>query len=62
MVSSLLLEGVFAVPFKRVLVSPLLKPLLDPIGQFLGKVIALQLQKILDEIDYLDSFQSGFRP
>lgn len=55
MVNSSLLEGLFAVPFKRVLVSLLLKPLLNPIGHFLGKVMALQ-QKFLDEIDYLDSF------
>lgn len=56
---------------------PLLKkPFLDPsildnfclvfhlsfLGKMVEKVVALQLQRSLKEMDYLDTFQSGFRP
>uniref|UniRef100_A0A8D2JHL2 Reverse transcriptase domain-containing protein n=1 Tax=Varanus komodoensis TaxID=61221 RepID=A0A8D2JHL2_VARKO len=70
-------EGWVPVPLKEVVVRPVLKKaLLDPematnykpvanilfLGKVLKQVVAGQLQALLDETDYLDPFQSGFRP
>ncbi|KAF7246017.1 putative RNA-directed DNA polymerase from transposon BS [Varanus komodoensis] len=64
-------------PLKEALVRPVLKKaFLDPevatnyrpvanipfLGKVLERVVAGQLQALLDETDYLDPFQSGFRP
>lgn len=69
---SWLRERIFLGLFKEVLVCPLLKqPSLDwiifiqfPIFSLqgvVGKVVAWQLQSVLDETDFRDDFQSGFR-
>ena len=62
---------------KEAVAGPLLnKPSLDPtvldkyqpvsnitfLGKMLEQILAFLLQGFLDETDYLDSFQSGFRP
>nr|GFC52549.1 hypothetical protein [Tanacetum cinerariifolium] len=61
----------------QAVVRPLLKkPSLDPtilnnfrpvsnipfLGKVIERVVASQLQRVLEEADYLDPFQSGFRP
>ncbi|KAF7251092.1 putative RNA-directed DNA polymerase from transposon BS [Varanus komodoensis] len=66
-----------SVPLKEAVVRPVLKKAsLDPemadnyrpvanipfLGTVLERVVAGQLQALLDETDYLDPFQSGFRP
>ncbi|KAF7244397.1 Low-density lipoprotein receptor-related protein 8 [Varanus komodoensis] len=70
-------EGRVPAPLKEVVVRPVLrKASLDPematdyrpvanipfLGKVLERVVAGQLQALLDETDYLDPFQSGFRP
>lgn len=32
------------------------------LGKVMGKMVALQLQRALDEMDYLNPFQSGLGP
>ena len=32
------------------------------LGKVLERMVVSQLQRFLDEVDYLDPFQSGFRP
>ncbi|KAF7249630.1 putative RNA-directed DNA polymerase from transposon BS [Varanus komodoensis] len=76
-VNASLREGRVPAPLKEVVVRPVLKKVsLDPematnyrpvanilfLGKVLERVVAGQLQAPLDETDYLDSFQSGFRP
>ncbi|KAF7246401.1 Matrix metalloproteinase-16 [Varanus komodoensis] len=76
-VNASLRDGWVPAPLKEAVVQPVLKKAsLDsematnyrPVAniQFLGKVlervVAGQLQALLDETDYLDPFQSGFRP
>uniref|UniRef100_A0A8D0BC31 Reverse transcriptase domain-containing protein n=1 Tax=Salvator merianae TaxID=96440 RepID=A0A8D0BC31_SALMN len=76
-VNASLREGSFPAPYKEAIVRPLLKkPSLDPtvlnnyrpvsnlpfIGKVVEKVVAFQLQRSLDEADYLGPWQSGFRP
>ncbi|KAF7250121.1 Butyrophilin subfamily 2 member A1 [Varanus komodoensis] len=70
-------EGRVPAPLKEVVVRLVLKKAsLDPematnyrpvanipfLGKVLERVVAGQLQALLDETDYLDPFQSGFRP
>lgn len=64
-------EGVLPATFKEVQLCPILKMLLldstildNSSSLFLGKVVekvALQLQRSLEDIDYLDPFLSAFR-
>ena len=76
-VNASLREGVVPTTLKEVVIRPLLKkPNLDPslvanyrpvanlpyLGKVLEQVVAGQLQALLDEMDFLDPFQSGFRP
>uniref|UniRef100_A0A8C6YD85 Reverse transcriptase domain-containing protein n=1 Tax=Naja naja TaxID=35670 RepID=A0A8C6YD85_NAJNA len=76
-VNASLREGVFPAALKEAVVRPLLKkPALDPTVldnfrpvsnlRFLAKVVesvvAQQFPLFLDEADYLDPYQSGFRP
>uniref|UniRef100_A0A8C6XGB6 Reverse transcriptase domain-containing protein n=1 Tax=Naja naja TaxID=35670 RepID=A0A8C6XGB6_NAJNA len=76
-VNASLREGLFPAALKEAVVRPLLKkPALDPAVlnnfrpvsnlRFLAKVVesvvAQQLPLFLDEADYLDPYQSGFRP
>ena len=76
-VNSSLREGVLPPALKQAIVRPLLKkPSLDPtnlnnfrpvsnipfLGKVIERVVATQLQRVLEEADYLDPFQSGFRP
>lgn len=71
------MEEVSSVPFEEPLVCPLLKkPLLIPIildnfypvseilflGKVVGKMVSLQLQRILEEMNSLVPFQFSFRP
>lgn len=77
MVNSSLIESVFPASFKEALMCPRRKkPSMDStildnfcpdshfpyLGKVVEKVVALQMQRILDETDYLDPFQSSFRP
>ena len=70
-------EGVVPITLKEAVIRPLLKkPNLDPrlvvnyrpvanlpyLDKVLEQVVAGQLQALLDETDFLDPFQSGFRP
>ncbi|KAF7254804.1 RNA-directed DNA polymerase from mobile element jockey [Varanus komodoensis] len=70
-------EGRVPAPLKEAVVRPVLKKAsLDPematnyrpvanipfLGKVLEQVVAGQLQALLDETDYLDPLQSGFRP
>ncbi|KAF7245550.1 hypothetical protein EYD10_08337 [Varanus komodoensis] len=76
-VNTSLREGWVPAPLKEAVVRPILKKTsLDPematnyrpvanilfLGKALEWVVAGQLQALLDETDYLDPFQSGFRP
>ncbi|KAK9396605.1 RNA-directed DNA polymerase from mobile element jockey-like [Crotalus adamanteus] len=76
-INASLMEGSFPQPLKEAVVRPLLKkPSLDPavlknfrpvsnlpfVGKVVEKVVASQLLRSLDETNYLDPFQSGFRP
>ncbi|XP_061463050.1 uncharacterized protein LOC133375459 [Rhineura floridana] len=76
-INASLQEGVVPGCLKEAAVRPLLKkPSLDPedfnsyrpvanvpfLGKILERVVADQLQALLDETDYLDPFQLGFRP
>ncbi|KAF7247841.1 CUB and sushi domain-containing protein 1, partial [Varanus komodoensis] len=76
-VNASLREGRVPAPLKEAVVRPVLKKAsLDPgmaanyrpvanipfLGKVLERVVAGQLQALLDETDYLDPFQSGFRP
>ncbi|KAF7249282.1 Peroxisome proliferator-activated receptor gamma coactivator 1-beta [Varanus komodoensis] len=76
-VNSSLREGRVPAPLKEAVIRPVLKKAsLDPematnyrtmanipfLGKVLERVVAGQLQALLDETDYLDPFQSGFRP
>ncbi|KAF7244356.1 LINE-1 retrotransposable element ORF2 protein [Varanus komodoensis] len=76
-VNASLREGRVPAPLKEVVVQPVLKKAsLDPevaanyrpvanvpfLGKVLERVVAGQLQALLDETDYLDPFQPGFRP
>ncbi|KAF7237689.1 Patatin-like phospholipase domain-containing protein 2 [Varanus komodoensis] len=76
-VNASLKEGRVPAPLKEAVVRPVLKKAsLDPematnyrpvanipfLGKVLERVVAGQLQALLDETDYLDPFQSGFRP
>ncbi|KAF7246131.1 Transmembrane protein 68 [Varanus komodoensis] len=76
-VNASLRDGRVPAPLKEVVVRPFLKKAsLDPevatnyrpvanipfLGKVLERVVAGQLQALLDETDYLDPFQSGFRP
>ncbi|KAF7238948.1 N-terminal EF-hand calcium-binding protein 3 [Varanus komodoensis] len=76
-VNASLREGRVPAPLKEVVIRPVLKKVsLDPematnyrpvanipfLGKVLERVVAGQLQALLDETDYLDPFQSGFRP
>ncbi|KAF7236187.1 putative RNA-directed DNA polymerase from transposon BS [Varanus komodoensis] len=76
-VNASLREGQVPAPLKEAVVRPVLKKAsLDPematnyrpvanipfLGKVLERVVAGQLQALLDETDYLDPFQSGFRP
>ncbi|XP_062992110.1 uncharacterized protein LOC134404983, partial [Elgaria multicarinata webbii] len=76
-VNASLREGVVPASLKEAVIRPLLKkPNLDPedvnnyrpvanipfLGKVLERVVAGQLQALLNETDYLDPFQSGFRP
>ncbi|KAF7254400.1 hypothetical protein EYD10_00419 [Varanus komodoensis] len=76
-VNASLREGRVPAPLKEAVVQPVLKKAsLDPemaanyrpvanipfLGKVLERVVAGQLQALLDETDYLDPFQSGFRP
>lgn len=51
-------EGIFPSPLKVAVVY--LPPTFLFVGNIVEKVVALQLQRILEEADYLDSLQSGF--
>ncbi|KAF7239088.1 Sodium-dependent phosphate transporter 2 [Varanus komodoensis] len=77
MVNASLREGRVPAPLKEAVIRPVLKKAsLDPematnyrpvanipfLGKLLERVVAGQLQALLDETDYLDPFQSGFRP
>uniref|UniRef100_A0A2D4LQ82 Reverse transcriptase domain-containing protein n=1 Tax=Micrurus spixii TaxID=129469 RepID=A0A2D4LQ82_9SAUR len=77
LINTSLREGSFPQPLKEAVVRPLLKkPSVDPadlnnfhpvsnlpfVGKVVERVVALQLRRSLDEADYLDPFQSGFRP
>ncbi|KAF7254198.1 hypothetical protein EYD10_01049 [Varanus komodoensis] len=70
-------DGRVPAPLKEAVVRPVLKKAsLDPevatnyrpvanipfLGKVLERVVVGQLQTLLDETDYLDPFQSGFRP
>ncbi|KAF7244332.1 hypothetical protein EYD10_09255 [Varanus komodoensis] len=76
-VNTSLREGRVSAPLKEAVVQLVLKKAsLDPematnyrpvanipfLGKVLERVVAGQLQALLDETDYLDPFQSGFRP
>ncbi|KAF7246415.1 Serine/threonine-protein kinase RIO3 [Varanus komodoensis] len=76
-VNASLKESRVPAPLKEAVVRPVLKKAsLDPemattyrpvanipfLGKVLERVVAGQLQALLDETDYLDPFQSGFRP
>uniref|UniRef100_A0A8D2J9Z0 Reverse transcriptase domain-containing protein n=1 Tax=Varanus komodoensis TaxID=61221 RepID=A0A8D2J9Z0_VARKO len=76
-VNASLREGRVPAPLKEAVIRPVLKKAsLDPematnyrpvanipfLGKVLERVVAEQLQALLDETDYLDPFQSGFRP
>ncbi|KAF7247943.1 Phosphatidylinositol N-acetylglucosaminyltransferase subunit A [Varanus komodoensis] len=76
-VNASLREGRVPAPLKEAVVRPVLKKVsLDPematnyrpvanipfLGKVLERVVAGQLQALLDETDYLDPLQSGFRP
>ncbi|KAF7244380.1 putative RNA-directed DNA polymerase from transposon BS [Varanus komodoensis] len=76
-INASLREGRVPAPLKEAVVRPVLKKAsLDPematnyrpvanipfLGKVLEWVVAGQLQALLDETDYLDPFQSGFRP
>ncbi|KAF7249458.1 RNA-directed DNA polymerase from mobile element jockey [Varanus komodoensis] len=76
-VNASLREGRVPAPLKEAVIRPVLKKAsLDPematnyrptanipfLGKVLERVVAGQLQALLDETDYLDPFQSGFRP
>ncbi|KAF7235057.1 hypothetical protein EYD10_18093, partial [Varanus komodoensis] len=76
-VNASLREGRVPAPLKEAIVRPVLKKAsLDPematnyrpvanipfLGKVLERVVTGQLQALLDETDYLDPFQSGFRP
>ncbi|KAF7246806.1 Chorion-specific transcription factor GCMa, partial [Varanus komodoensis] len=76
-VNASLREGRVPAPLKEAVVRPVLKKAsLDPematnyrplanipfLGKGLERVVAGQLQALLDETDYLDPLQSGFRP
>ncbi|KAF7247602.1 Cytosolic 5'-nucleotidase 3A [Varanus komodoensis] len=76
-VNASLREGRVPAPLKEAIIRPVLKKAsLDPematnyrpvanipfLGKVLERVVAGQLQALLDETDYLDPFQSGFRP
>ncbi|KAF7250183.1 putative RNA-directed DNA polymerase from transposon BS [Varanus komodoensis] len=76
-VNASLREGRVPAPLKEAVVQPVLKKAsLDPematnyrpvanipfLGKVLERVVAGQLQALLDETDYLDPFQSGFSP
>uniref|UniRef100_A0A8D2IPS6 Reverse transcriptase domain-containing protein n=1 Tax=Varanus komodoensis TaxID=61221 RepID=A0A8D2IPS6_VARKO len=76
-VNASLRDGRVPAPLKEAVVRPVLKKAsLDPevaanyrpvvnipfLGKVLERVVAGQLQALLDETDYLDPFQSGFRP
>ncbi|KAF7248856.1 hypothetical protein EYD10_05421, partial [Varanus komodoensis] len=76
-VNASLREGRVPAPLKEAVVRPVLKKAsLDPematnyrpvanipfLGKVLERVVAGQLQALLDETDYLDPLQSGFRP
>ncbi|KAF7239428.1 Visinin-like protein 1 [Varanus komodoensis] len=76
-INAFLKDGRVPAPLKEVVVRPVLKKAsLDPemaasyrpvanipfLGKVLERVVAGQLQALLDETDYLDPFQSGFRP
>ncbi|KAF7244902.1 hypothetical protein EYD10_08831 [Varanus komodoensis] len=76
-VNASLREGLVPAPLKEAVVRPVLKKAsLDPematnyrpvanipfLGKVLERVVVGQLQALLDETDYLDPFQSGFRP
>uniref|UniRef100_A0A8D2Q0S4 Reverse transcriptase domain-containing protein n=1 Tax=Varanus komodoensis TaxID=61221 RepID=A0A8D2Q0S4_VARKO len=76
-VNTSLREGQVPAPLKEAVVQPVLKKAsLDPematnyrpvanipfLGKVLERVVAGQLQALLDETDYLDPFQSSFRP
>ncbi|KAF7239030.1 Potassium voltage-gated channel subfamily H member 6 [Varanus komodoensis] len=76
-VNASLRDGQVPAPLKEAVVRPVLKKaFLDPematnyrpvanvlfLGKVLEQVVAGQLQALLDETDYLDPFQSSFRP
>ncbi|KAF7241729.1 putative RNA-directed DNA polymerase from transposon BS [Varanus komodoensis] len=76
-VNASLREGRVPAPLKEAVIRPVLKKAsLDPematnyrpvanipfLGKVLERVVAGQLQALLEETDYLDPFQSGFRP
>ena len=76
-INASLREGVVPGSLKEAVVRPLLKkssldlenlsnyrPVANVpfLGKVLEQVVAGQLQTLLDETDYLDPFQSGFRP
>ncbi|KAF7248501.1 RNA-directed DNA polymerase from mobile element jockey, partial [Varanus komodoensis] len=76
-INASLRDGQVPAPLKEAVVKPVLKKAsLDPemaanyrlvanipfLGKVLEWVVAGQLQALLDENDYLDPFQSGFRP
>ncbi|KAF7253167.1 Xanthine dehydrogenase/oxidase [Varanus komodoensis] len=76
-VNASLREGWVPAPLKEAVVQPVLKKAsLDPematnyrpvanipfLGKVLERVVAGQIQALLDETDYLDPLQSGFRP
>ncbi|KAF7239025.1 Heparan-alpha-glucosaminide N-acetyltransferase [Varanus komodoensis] len=76
-VNASLRDGRVPAPLEEVVVRPVLKKVsLDPemattyrsvanipfLGKVLERVVAGQLQALLDETDYLGPFQSGFRP
>lgn len=66
-VNNSLRDGVILLAFKEALVCPVLKGPFHPVYKLLfwekveNKVVTWQLQRILDEVDYLDSFHSEFR-
>uniref|UniRef100_A0A8D2J6W7 Reverse transcriptase domain-containing protein n=1 Tax=Varanus komodoensis TaxID=61221 RepID=A0A8D2J6W7_VARKO len=76
-INTSLRDGWVPAPLKKAVIRPVLKKVsLDPemapnyrpvakfpfLGKVLERVVAGQLQVLLDETDYLDPFQSGFRP
>uniref|UniRef100_A0A8C6VGV8 Reverse transcriptase domain-containing protein n=1 Tax=Naja naja TaxID=35670 RepID=A0A8C6VGV8_NAJNA len=76
-VNSSLREGLFPATLKEAVVRPLLKkPALDPavlnnfrpvsnlrfLAKIVESVVAQQFPLFLEEVDYLDPYQSGFRP